>query len=220
MGFHLSGRVKRLLPSLFSLLLGISLVLSGTFAGKGLRSFLRSPLKFAGVTQQLHRRLAGGDEGHDEDGGHGDDDGHGGTSSLFGALEDIDGEILMIALLIVVGAVLTLESIFHALHHYTSDTAFNNVVVAIEKELMVVGCTAFALKIIINTQTQLSHDVFFALEFADLLVPFFTFVNCFLSLILIFMSLNQCDIWRKAYHLKLEELLDEFLREDGNYSYL
>lgn len=144
----------------------------------------------------------------------------GGTVSLFGALEEMDGGTFMVSLLIVVGGVLTLESIFHGLHHFTLDTPFNDVVNAIEKELMVVGCTAFIFKIVINATTNLSHDFFFALEFSDLLVPFFSFTNCFLSLILIFMSLRQCEIWRKSYHLKLEELLDEFIREDGNYFYM
>lgn len=144
----------------------------------------------------------------------------GGSESLFGAMETIEGKTLMLSLLIIVGGVLCLESIFHALHHFTLETPFNDVVIAIEKELMVVGCTAFIFKIVINAQTQLSHEFYFALEFSDLLVPFFSFANCLLSLILIFMSLLQCETWRKSYHLKLEELLDEFIREDGNYFFM
>ncbi|RZL18585.1 MAG: hypothetical protein EOP64_11640 [Sphingomonas sp.] len=150
---------------------------------------------------------------------HGGSSGHG-VVSLFGSLEYIEGKMLMVGILIVVGAVLCLETLFHFLHSFTAETPFHDVVSAIEKELMVVGCTAFILKIVINTQTSMSHDLFFALEFADLLVPLFSFANCFVSLALILLSLRQCDAWRKAYHLKLEEILDEFVREDGNYFYM
>lgn len=45
----------------------------------------------------------------------------------------------------------------------------------------------------------------------DLIVPLFSFTNCLISLILIFRSLNHCDIWSKAYHLKPAELLDEYV---------
>lgn len=45
---------------------------------------------------------------------------------------------------------------------------------------------------------------------SDLVVPIFSFVYCFIGLILISMSVRQCDLWSKAYHMKLLELLDEF----------
>lgn len=45
----------------------------------------------------------------------------------------------------------------------------------------------------------------------DLIVPLFSFTNCFLSFLLIFRSVVICDIWSKAYHLKAAELLDEYL---------
>ena len=45
----------------------------------------------------------------------------------------------------------------------------------------------------------------------DLIVPLFSFTNCFLSLILIFRSLRYCESWSKAYHLKPAELLDEYI---------
>eukprot|EP01031_Cornospumella_fuschlensis_P043471 gene43471-53149_t len=86
---------------------------------------------------------------------HGTDDGGHGTLSLFGSLEFIEGKTLMIGILVVVGAVLCLETLFNFLHSFTAETPFHDVVSAIEKELMVVGCTAFILKIVINTQTTM-----------------------------------------------------------------
>jgi hypothetical protein len=41
-------------------------------------------------------------------------------------------------------------------------------------------------------------------------VPIFSFAYCGLGLILIALSVHQCDLWSKAYHMKLLELLDEF----------
>lgn len=44
----------------------------------------------------------------------------------------------------------------------------------------------------------------------DLVVPLFSFTNCFISMILILRSLRHCDIWSKAYHLRPAEILDEY----------
>lgn len=34
-----------------------------------------------------------------------------------------------------------------------------------------------------------------------------------LGVVLIHMSIKQCDVWSKAFHLKLDELLDGYLDE-------
>ncbi len=44
----------------------------------------------------------------------------------------------------------------------------------------------------------------------DLLVPIFSFSYCGIGLILIIMSIRQCDSWSKAYHLKLLDVLDVY----------
>lgn len=125
-------------------------------------------------------------------------------------MNSIDSELLAVAIIIVVGAVLTAEYLFHGLHIFTHDTPFNHLIVAIEKELMVVGCTAFILKVVLNTSDFLEYEVFFALEFADLLVPMFSFVSSILGIALVIISQQQCHIWSKAFHVQLEEVLDEF----------
>lgn len=141
--------------------------------------------------------------------GHGSS--HSGGHQLFGSLELLEVDKWSVSLVIVVCSVLLIEGIFHLVHILTEDTPFHKVIVALEKELMIVGVTAFMFKIILNSISSLDVMWKFALEIADLIVPLFSFTNCFISLILIFRSLHHCDIWSKASHLKAAELLDEYV---------
>ena len=86
--------------------------------------------------------------------------------SLFNTLGLIDPKITMVAIIIIVAAVLTLEGLFHMLNEVTRDTTFHKMVSAVEKELMLVGCTAFIFKIIVNSEIHLSEEYFIALEYA------------------------------------------------------
>eukprot|EP01031_Cornospumella_fuschlensis_P043472 gene43472-53150_t len=142
---------------------------------------------------------------------HGDDHSSS-TPSLFAIVTHLDVNQGTISVIIVVAAVLCVEYMFHLLHELTFDTAFEHLVPNIEKELMIVGCTAFILKIIVTTDSaMISMSWLHALEYADILVPMFSFSYCFIGLLLIACSVRQCDIWGKAYHLKLLEMLDGYL---------
>jgi hypothetical protein len=172
---------------------------------------------------------------------HDDDDGHGTTtshssaaeSSLFGIISELDPVIGTVAFIIIVAAVLFVEFLFGGLHVMAHDTPFQHLIPAVEKELMIAGCTAFVFKIIVNATNQgLSHKWLLGLEYAgkrksvsiclfclfmlifflslDLVVPVFSFIYCALGIILIALSVHQCGIWSKAYHMKLLELLDDF----------
>jgi hypothetical protein len=89
--------------------------------------------------------------------------------SLFGSLAHIDYKIGTASLIIIIAAILLLEEIFHSLHRFTRETAFNAMVTKMEKELMIVGCTAFIFKIVVNSDTTfLNGDWFHALEFAGI----------------------------------------------------
>jgi hypothetical protein len=113
-------------------------------------------------------------------------------------------------MIIIVFAVLMVELAFHQLAHVTADTPFESMIHSIEKELMIVGTMAFTFKVILSTTHFLPTDWVVALEFADLLVPITSFLFCGQALLLIIMSVKQCDLWSKAYHLFLDELLTEF----------
>ncbi|RYG94396.1 hypothetical protein EON65_57560, partial [archaeon] len=142
---------------------------------------------------------------------HGDDHSSA-PPSLFAIVTHLDVNQGTTSVIIVVAAVLCVEYIFHILHELTFDTAFEHLVPNIEKELMIVGCTAFILKIIVTTDSaMISADWLHALEYADILVPMFSFSYCLIGLLLIACSVRQCDIWGKAYHLKLLEMLDGYL---------
>lgn len=153
--------------------------------------------------------------------------------NLFGSLVSIDVVQGTVAIFIIVFAVLLVEKIFHGLHSITHDTPFQDMVSAIEKELMIVGCMAFAFKIIINTTSFLDASWLHALEYAgslwsplpdhfflsyflcficklDLVIPIVSFCFCGQGLFLILMSIYQCNIWSKAFHLHLEEIMDEY----------
>ena len=86
----------------------------------------------------------GNTDGNSE-GSHGDDHGEGNHSAaLFGTMGEISSLQGSLAILIIVLAVLLVEKVFHSLHAITHDTPFQDMVSAIEKELMIVGCMAFA----------------------------------------------------------------------------
>ncbi len=86
--------------------------------------------------------------------------------SLFGSVDALNATIGTIAILIIIGAVQLVEYLFHGLHALTHDTPFQQMVSTIEKELMIVGCTAFIFKITINAKHFLTADWFYALEYA------------------------------------------------------
>ena len=87
-------------------------------------------------------------------------------------------------------------------------------IIAIEKELMIVGCMAFIFKIITNTSTFLQEERglkwFHALENADLLIPITSFVYCFQGIGLIIFCSIQTDFWSKGYYMEIYSLLDPF----------
>ena len=86
--------------------------------------------------------------------------------SLFGGISSLDIMIASISVIIIVGAVQCIEYLFHTLHLITHDTPFNQMVQSIEKELMVVGFTAFIFKIVVNTTDFLDLEWFHCLEYA------------------------------------------------------
>ena len=55
--------------------------------------------------------------------------------------------IFIYSVIIVVLTVILIEKGFHFLHEFTVGSPYDELLNAIEKELMVVGCTAFILKI-------------------------------------------------------------------------
>lgn len=136
-------------------------------------------------------------------------------------------------LAVIIASVIAVDLLFHGLTHLTDDTPFAKMIHAIEKELMIVGFTAFIFKILINSSEVITGDYLYALEFAgklapreilcfidscvsDTLVPVYSFCNCFLGLFLVFLSMKQSDVWSKAFHMKLDELLDEYFEKSAS----
>ena len=139
------------------------------------------------------------------------DAGASGNSSIFGSLWETDITIGSLSILIVIGSVLSVEQTFHYMEHAVHDTPFEDMVHAIEKELMIVGTMAFILKVIIETNSDaIEYEWLHALHFADTLVPVTSFCLCFIGFLLIGMSLLVCRVWTRAYHYHLYELLDEY----------
>jgi len=182
------------------LLIGISVILLCLFNDEGnLKTVVEK--KFGGTN--LKRMLSGtSSEGASQTDS---------TQSLFGSLAHINYKDGTASLLIIIFAVLSLEQLFQLLHYFTRETAFNAMVSKMEKELMIVGCTAFIFKIVVNTNTTfLKGDWFHALEFADFLIPLFSFFYCSIAFLLIVLSLYLCDLRSKAHNFDLFELLEKY----------
>jgi len=132
---------------------------------------------------------------------------------LFGGLDVIQPSILIYSLLIVVFGVMSVEFIFSITHKNTTGTPYDELVTALEKELMIVGCTAFLFKVYLNQDSSLSHEWIFSLEYADLLIPIFAFSNCVEGFMLILLSYYLSFLWGRSYHLSNEEIIIDFIRD-------
>jgi len=149
------------------------------------------------VNAQQHRGLMGG-------------------INLFGAAQYAPPMVGTVSLLIVVFCVISTESFFEALNHMAHDTPFDELITAIENEMMIVGFMAFVLKIIINL-THFPSLWLISLEYADLLVPMITFSRCFVGIGLIYMSIRVCEYWGKAYHMLHLEVMESYLDRSNSW---
>lgn len=102
---------------------------------------------------------------------------------VFGAIGHLNNEEGSFAFFIVIGCVVMIETFFHHVHLETHDTPFSDMVHAIEKELMIVGCMAFGLKLLLNTTNFINHDWLLGVEFAG--GQYFHFVCCFFLISLV-----------------------------------
>mmetsp|Transcript_12320 Transcript_12320/g.16923 ORF Transcript_12320/g.16923 Transcript_12320/m.16923 type:complete len:799 (+) Transcript_12320:68-2464(+) len=117
---------------------------------------------------------------------------------------------LIVAVIITVVIVTIVENTFLLLLKLTDDTPYSEMIIVIERELMNVGFSALLFKVVCNNTHFLDHDWFFALELSDVLVPFYVFCSCTVGIAMVLTAMRQCFIWSKAYHLQLNEILDEY----------
>lgn len=122
------------------------------------------------TVQSRHLSSSPSDSHATEDDHHTTDD-HSSSSgghaiSLFGSISSITPTIGTISIIIIIVAILCIQSVFHTLHAFTHETSFRHMVTQIENELMIVGCSAFIFKVILNTTSFLDPHWAHALEFA------------------------------------------------------
>mmetsp|Transcript_27115 Transcript_27115/g.37251 ORF Transcript_27115/g.37251 Transcript_27115/m.37251 type:complete len:729 (-) Transcript_27115:253-2439(-) len=132
--------------------------------------------------------------------------------SVFGleSAVSLDTSSVALMLFLIIMSAIAIEKAFEMLSSIADDTPFYNLLPAAEKQLMVAGMTAFIFKVYINSTTDASTTVIHSLEFADTLVPIFSFLTCLVGLCLIFFSSNVCDKWSKAHQATTSELLFSF----------
>lgn len=85
---------------------------------------------------------------------------------LYGALSSLNIFIGTMSIIIIVFSVLFVEEFFEKLNKLTNETPFQELLLAIEKELMVVGTMAFIFKMILNLKLVSNSDWLIALEYA------------------------------------------------------
>jgi large-conductance mechanosensitive channel len=149
-----------------------------------------------------HRQLSGG--GGDDDGSHVV------HPSLFQALKVVHVDMGTYSVIIIIGFIIFLKLSIETLSSFTEETAFHGMVKKIEEELMIVGCSSFIFKIILNTSDFGSNEWVYPLEFGEVLVPLIAFSYCAIGIFLIVVSLNQCYTWSRAHNLKTMEILDDY----------
>ena len=78
-------------------------------------------------------------------------------------------ESFLQSILIIASVVFLLDKIFDILSEKTIETPFNELIKVIEKELMIVGFTAFVFKIVLGSKTKgLDSEMIHGLEFAGI----------------------------------------------------
>ena len=106
-----------------------------------------------------------------------------------------------------------LESLLDWIKELSHDTAFHRIIHAIQTELMIIGIVAFILRILTNLsvdQLVLNHEQHFALEFAEILVPFITFINCLWGVGFILFANRWTEMWSKTLRLTTVEVLNTY----------
>ena len=103
---------------------------------------------------------------------------------MFGGLGQIQTDLGTIAIILIIAAVLLLEVCFIQLEDSTFDTPFQPMIAAIQKELMIVGTSAFILKIV-AANIIIGEEWLLAIEIADIIVPVTSFFFCLFGDILL-----------------------------------
>jgi hypothetical protein len=135
--------------------------------------------------------------------------------SLFGALTYVAVIPGTVSILIIIFAVLFLEKAISHLEELASDSAFAHMLTIIEKELMIVGLTAFVFKSVQSSGQTINPEWYLCLEFADTFIPVTAFLFCFQGMLFIIMATYQTKLWAKGYQLHVFEILSQFY---GGYS--
>ena len=136
--------------------------------------------------------------------------------SVFGAADFVPADIAAASFTIIITAVIFFELLFEYLHELTHDTEFNEMVSKIKNELMIVGCSAFIFKIIINNQ-KIPDNWLLSLELADMVVPLTSFMYAIQGIYLIRMCISKMSMWTKAYSLTLSELLHNYYSNESKF---
>jgi hypothetical protein len=134
------------------------------------------------------------------------------STSVLGSIGELDPTTSTIMIIVIVVSVLLVDGAFNLLRDFTRETPFIHIISALERELMIVGFTAFVFRLIFSSGSSsiLTESEYMSLEFADLLIPLFSMCNCIIGMAMIYMSVKQSIMWSRAFHLKLEMLVDEF----------
>lgn len=150
------------------------------------------------VSENNSRYLSETDDHHNTtttDDDHSTSTEHSSSTSLFGILSHLDPLIGTMSFVIIAAVVVFVETMFHYLNEATHDTPFHQIIPAVEKELMIAGCTAFAFKIIVNAAENMNTDWYHSLEYAGNIITFHTlFFLSFIHLALIYLfALRSCS---------------------------
>eukprot|EP01036_Dinobryon_divergens_P030576 gene30576-39844_t len=102
--------------------------------------------------------------------------------SVFGLepQKSLDLGTIALMVVIIIAFVFAVEETFSYFKTKTEDTSFRKLLPAVESELMVIGFTAFMIKMCINANADLiPSDVFFALEYAEFKIFYNIFCESF-----------------------------------------
>jgi len=129
---------------------------------------------------------------------------------LFGGFRFLAGQTAAVSFICIVLVILLLEHFFHEIHSLTHDTPFAEMVSAMEKELMIVGCTSFAYKVLLTLTNFMDPSTVHTVDVLDTVTVIAALVFCVGGLVLIWMSIRETDIWSQSFHLHVLEILCEY----------
>ena len=134
-------------------------------------------------------------------------------SPTFGGANELNAIAATSSFLIIIGCAVLLETVFESIHKSVHETPYQDMVSALEKELMISGFLAFVFNTVAGSIGLLDDHWLVAINFADTAMPLSAALYGSIGLMLIVRSVKHAQLWRRAANIHLAQLLMNYYEQ-------